>query len=334
VSSPRVSILLPAFNAAGTLGACLRSLRRQTLEAWECVLIDDGSTDATATIAGAAAVADRRLVVVRRPHAGIVDTLNAGLTRCRAPLIARMDADDVMHRDRLASQAAALDADPGLDAVGCHVRIFPRAGLTTRRREYEAWLNGIRDADDVARNAFVECPVAHPSLMMRASLAAGGYRDCGWPEDYDFILRALSQGRRIGMVPRRLLSWRDAPGRLSRRDPRYAIPRFTACRAHFLAAGFLNGRRRYVLWGYGRTGRTLRAALATLGHDPSHIVEIKRGRIGQTIHGAPVIAPEALAAVRGIPIVVSVAREGPRAEIRSALGRMGFVDGRDYLCAA
>jgi glycosyltransferase involved in cell wall biosynthesis len=334
MSPPRVSILLPAFNAADTLDACLHSLRRQTLEAWECVLVDDGSTDATAEIAGRAAAADSRMALVQRPHGGIVDALNAGLARCRAPLIARMDADDVMHRGRLATQAAALDAAPHLDAVGCHVRIFPRAALTPRRREYEAWLNGLLDQDDIARNAFVECPVAHPSLMMRARLAAEGYRDRGWPEDYDFVLRALLAGRRIGMVPRRLLAWRDAPGRLSRRDPRYAITRFTACRAHFLAAGFLNGHRRYVLWGYGRTGRMLRAALAALGHDPSHIVEIKRGRLGQTIHGAPVVPPEALPAMRGTPIVVSVAREGPRGEIRSALAQMGFVECRDYLCAA
>jgi glycosyltransferase involved in cell wall biosynthesis len=331
---PAVSILLPAFNATATLGACLASLARQTLGNWECVLVDDGSTDATGAIAGAAAAADPRIVVVRRAHGGIVEALNAGLARCRAPLVARMDADDLMHRDRLARQAAALDADPTLDAVGCHVRIFPRAGLTPRRREYEAWLNGIRDAGDLARNAFVECPVAHPSLMMRANLAAGGYRACPWPEDYDFVLRALGAGRRIGVVPRRLLAWRDGPERLSRRDARYAIPRFTACRAHFLAAGFLSGYRRYVLWGYGRTGRMLRAALSAHGHDPSHIVEIKRGRLGQTIHGAPVVPPEALPALRGTPIIVSVARAGPRAEIRVALARMGFVEARDYLCAA
>jgi cellulose synthase/poly-beta-1,6-N-acetylglucosamine synthase-like glycosyltransferase len=331
---PAVSVLLPAFNSAGTLGACLASLGRQTLRNWECVLVDDGSTDATAAMAAAAAARDARIVLVRLPHGGIVEALNAGLVRCRAPLVARMDADDVMHRDRLAAQAAALDADPGLDAVGCHVRIFPRAGLTPRRREYEAWLNGIRDAGDLARNAFVECPVAHPSLVMRAGLAATGYRDSGWPEDYDFVLRALGAGRRIGVVPQRLLAWRDSPGRLSRRDARYAIPRFTACRAHHLAAGFLRGHGRYVLWGYGRTGRMLRAALAAHGLHPSHIVEIKRGRLGQTIHGAPVVPPEALAALRGTPIVVSVAREGPRAEIRAALARMGFVETRDYLCAA
>jgi glycosyltransferase involved in cell wall biosynthesis len=331
---PAVSVLLPVFNAAATLGPCLESLRRQSLADWECVLVDDGSTDDTPAIAAAAVAADPRIVVVGQEHAGIVGALNAGLARCRAPLVARMDADDLMRRDRLAAQAAALAADSRLDGVGCHVRLFPRAPLAPRRREYEAWLNGMRNPEDVARNAFVECPVAHPSLMVRAALAAEGYRDRGWPEDYDFVLRALASGHRIGMVPRRLLAWRDGPGRLSRRDARYAIDRFTACRAAFLAGGFLQGHDRYVLWGYGRTGRQLRAALGAHGRWPSLIVEIKRERIGQRIHGAPVIPPEALPAARGTPIVVSVARDGPRTEIRSALARMGFIELRDYLCAA
>src|SRR5205085_494524 len=83
----------------------------------------------------------------------------AGLAHCRAPLVARMDADDLMHRDRLAAQIAALRADPGLVAVGCHVRLFPRAGLTEGLRAYERWLNGIDSAERLRAEAFVECPL-------------------------------------------------------------------------------------------------------------------------------------------------------------------------------
>lgn len=83
--TPRVSILLPVWNAGKTLASCLRSLERQRETGWESVL---------------------------------VATLNAGAEACPAPLVARMDADDWMHRDRLALQCALLDREPGLDAVG------------------------------------------------------------------------------------------------------------------------------------------------------------------------------------------------------------------------
>lgn len=330
-----VSVLLPAFNAAATLPACLASLRRQTLASWECVLIDDGSTDGTLAVAERAAALDPRILVRTAPHRGLLPALRDGLAACRGDVIARMDADDLMHRDRLQAQVEALRTDASVAAVGCRVRIFPRATLTQRRRDYEAWLNAIDGPDTVAREALVECPVAHPTLAVRRHvLEAFGYPDSAWPEDYDLVLRLLAAGHRIGTVPRRLLAWRDSPTRLSRVDPRYGLDRFTACRAHYLASGFLARADRYVLWGYGGTGRALRRALAQYGRLPSHIVEIKRTRLGQRIHGAPVVTPEALATLRGVPIVVSVAFAGPRNEIRHALQEMGFLESRDFVCAA
>jgi hypothetical protein len=89
-----------------------------------------------------------------------------------------------------------------------------------------------------------------------------------------------------------------------------------------------------VLWGYGGTGRMLRKALADHGKTPSHIVEVKAGRLGQRIHDAPVIPAGELPALRGARIVVSVARPGPRSEIRQAMAAMGFVEGVDFVCAA
>lgn len=331
---PRVSVLLPAWNAAATVAACLASLRRQTLTDWECVVVDDGSSDATASIVSGAAARDGRLRLVSTPRRGLVAALNEGLAQCRASLIARMDADDVMHRDRLAAQAAALDRDADLAAVGCHVRIFPRRPMSARLREYEEWLNSLRSADDVIRDAFVESPIAHPTLMMRRGMAGLGYCDRGWPEDYDLLLRALASGMRLGIVPRRLLAWRDRADSWSRTHAAYDADRFTACKAHYLARGFLAGRDSYVLWGYGRTGRLLRQALLAHGKAPSHIVEVKASRLGQRIHGAPVIPIAALAAFGGQPVVVSVARVGPRREIREALAAMGFVERRDFVCAA
>ena len=333
--TPRVSVLLPARDAAATLGASLRSVRRQTLADWECVIVDDGSRDDTLAIARAAAAEDPRFVVCATPPSGLVAALRTGLAVCRGDLVARMDADDLMHRDRLALQAHALAATPGLFAVGTHVRIFPRARLAPGWRAYEAWLNGIRSAERVRAEAFVECPVVHPTLMMRRTeLARLGYRDVGWPEDYDLVLRALACGLEIGVVPRRLLAWRDRPGRLSRTGAAYALPRFTAIKATFLAAQFLAGTDRYVLWGYGGTGRALRRALLAHGKRASHVVEVHPGRLGNTIHGAPVVPPDALPRLARLPVVVSVARHGPREEIRAAMTAMGFRETEDFVCAA
>jgi glycosyltransferase involved in cell wall biosynthesis len=334
-ATPQVSVLLPVRDGDATLAAALRSVARQRGVGFECVVVLDGCSDGSARIAGEMARKDPRFRVVDVAPAGLVAALQMGLIHCRGALIARMDADDVMHRDRLACQARALDVHRDWDGVGCHVRLFPRSALTDGMRAYEAWLRTIDGPEAVRREAFVECPIPHPTLMLRHPvLAETGYRDEGWPEDYDLVLRLLGQGRTLGMVPRRLLAWREGPDRLSRLHPTYAIARFVACKAAFLAAGPLAKEPGYVLWGYGRTGRTLRAALALHGKRPSRIVELHPGRLGQRIHEAEVVPPSWLHARTSLPLVVSVAGAGPRAEIRGVLSGYGYHEGRDFWCAA
>ena len=88
--TPDVSVLLPVFNAEQTLETCLRSLLRQGMGAWECVLVDDGSSDRSLELARSFAARDPRIRCIESDHRGLVETLNLGLARCRAPLVARI----------------------------------------------------------------------------------------------------------------------------------------------------------------------------------------------------------------------------------------------------
>ena len=334
-SPPRVSVLLPARNAAETLPAALATICRQSLDDFECVVVDDGSTDATASVVETAARADPRIRMVIGRGAGIVSALNVGLEQCRGEFVARMDADDLSHKHRLALQVQGLDARPAIAALGCHVRLFPTRALSNGMRNYEAWLCSIRDSEGLARDAFIECPVAHPSLMVRSIvLRRFGYADRGWPEDYDLVLRMLADGLRVSVLPERLLYWRESAERLSRTSPSCGQDRIVACKAHYLSRGFLSAGERYVLWGYGDTGKELCAALSSHGKHPSLIVELHPGRIGQRIRGVPVVTPDALARRRAEPIIASVAGASPRGQIRAALLGWGYREGVDFVCAA
>lgn len=335
MGSPRVSVLLPAFNAATTIGAALRSVQRQRETKWECIVVDDGSTDGTLEIAARIARRDPRIRVFPLSHDGLVRALNTGLQHCTAAAIARMDADDCMHPDRLAQQLERLASERDLSGVGCGVRIFPRRTLSPNRTAYESWLNAIHAPGDVLRELYIECPLAHPTLTLRTDVfKAYQYRDQGWPEDYDLIFRLCAGGHRLASVSRPLLAWRDHPARLSRTSPAYAPEEFMRLRAHFLCENFLANHGSYVLWGYGPTARRLRKALGERGMWPRTIVDVHPRRIGQTIHGAMVIAPGQLSRNRHAPLIAAVSGLGPRTEIRTMLYRAGWDEGSDFVCAA
>lgn len=332
---PRVSILMPARDAAATLPTCLRSIARQTEGDFQCVVVDDGSTDASAQVVSDTSRRDPRFVLVQQARLGIAVALQRGLAECKAAFVARMDADDLMHRDRLRLQLRALAADPGLAGVGCHARAFPDATVGNGTRNYMAWLRSIQTEHDVRRERFIESPLLHPTWMLRAdSLRAIGYRDEPWAEDYALLLRLLQSGARIAVVNQRLHAWRRSASCATAWDPRYSEWNRARLKAQMLCEGPLADRARYVLWGHGETGKRLRRALSEHGRDPITIVELDPRKIGQRCFGVDVIAPRDVIAFAGHPILVSVAHAGPRAVARQQLAELSLVELRDFYCCA
>jgi glycosyltransferase involved in cell wall biosynthesis len=131
--SPEVSVLLPVRDAGRELAGCLDSLAAQTLAAHEVVAVDDGSQDGSGERLIARAARDPRLRVIRTPARGIVAALNLALAEARAPIVARMDADDWSHPRRLAAQLKHLSDDPRVDVLGCRVALGPPGGDATAR---------------------------------------------------------------------------------------------------------------------------------------------------------------------------------------------------------
>jgi glycosyltransferase involved in cell wall biosynthesis len=335
---PAISLLMPARDAAETLEESLRSLAGQSEEAWELIVVDDGSRDATPAILAEWAARDARIRVLRHAEGqGIVAALGTGLAAARAPIVARMDADDIALPERLARQRAVLLADPRLGVVGCGVRYFPEEAVGGGARRYEAWLNALVTPEEHARDIFVECPLAHPTFMMRRQAldAVGGYRARGWPEDYDLLLRFWRHGFGIAKVPEVLLLWRESLSRASRVHPEYAPEAFRRCKVFYLRESHLAGGRPAFVWGSGRVGKLFARELLAAGTRLSGFVELDPRKIGQRIYGAPVLSlPEALTRRGEAFGLAAVGQPGARAEIRAALTAAGWVEGVDFCCVA
>ena len=116
--TPQVSVVLPVRNGARWLGEALQSVIAQTLAAWELIAIDDGSTDDTPGILADFAKRDGRIRVIRQEPLGLVAALNRGLAEVRAPLLARLDADDRALPERLDRQVRYLAGHPDVGLLG------------------------------------------------------------------------------------------------------------------------------------------------------------------------------------------------------------------------
>lgn len=326
-----ISILLPARDASATLPDALRGLlRQQGAPPFEVVCVDDASVDATPALLAAAARADERIRVVRGAGRGLVPALNLGLSHCRGELIARMDADDLVHPDRLRLQAEALARDASLGAVGSLIRCFPTP-LSPGLARLEDWLNATVTAEQCRNGRFVEAPLVHPSATFRREALAGGWEDHGWAEDWDLLLRLCEQGWQLAKVPSVLLRWRDSPERLTRTGAAYREENMFRLRAHYLSRGPLRGRS-FDIWGAGPTGKRLARELEAHGLRPRAFYDVDaRKRLAR---GRAVLTERDLPAAGEALMLCAVGALGAREEIRPVLEARGYREGSDFLFAA
>jgi glycosyltransferase involved in cell wall biosynthesis len=335
-----VSVLMPCYNAAGTIDEAVRSLVEGTFPDFEIVAIDDGSTDGTSRHLDDWSHRDRRVRVLTLAHGGIIPALNAGLQACRSGLIARMDADDRCHHERLERQVEQMRAHSELALVGSLVEGFPVDDVRGGFQAYIEWLNHLVDHEAIAREIFIESPFAHPSVMFRKRWVAqvGGYQERGWPEDYDLWLRLYLAGARFAKVPEVLLYWREHPDRLTRTDSRYAVSQFLRAKAHYLMLGPLRDRDAVVIWGAGQMGRRIAKHLDRAGAPLAAFIDIDPGKIGRQKRGKPVLPPEALpeelARHAYSVVLAAVGSRGARALIRERLSGMGLREGLDWWAVA
>lgn len=333
---PRLSVLLPCRDAAEHLPQAMRSLQVQTFRDFEVLAVNDGSRDTTGELLESWGAKDDRVRVVHLERVGLAGALQESARLSRGELLARADADDVAHPRRFAEQVEFLSAHPAISAIGTHVRYFPHEEVGWGARRYQGWLNGLSDPESVARDVFVECPIAHPTLMVRRSAfeQVDGYRVNGWPEDYDLILRLHVAGARLANLPRVLHYWREGNDRASRTDPRYAPDAFRGCKIHYLRQSCLQGHNAVNIWGAGRVGKDFARALIDEGIEIRGFFDIDPRKIGQRIYDAPVWDAHDVIRHADTYLLVAVGAAGAREFIREQLDEAGFKEPQDYRCMA
>jgi glycosyltransferase involved in cell wall biosynthesis len=205
-TGPRFSIVVPAYQAAPTLGATLDAIMTQSFGDWECVVVDDGSTDDTLPIARSYAQRDPRFRVVHQTNQGTGGAYNTGVSSTVGDFVVICSADDILLPEHLSRMSAFIDSEGGYD-------IYSSNGYFWWPGDFRELAYGPDDRQeihslelsDVIRRCFYSVGAAYRREL---HTAVGGYRPGVFGEDYDFWLRALASGARHRYLPEPLSLFR------------------------------------------------------------------------------------------------------------------------------
>jgi len=215
-SAPPLTVAMSVYNGERFLAPAIESILAQTYPDFEFLILDDGSTDTTAQILRDYARRDPRIRPIIRENRGLVASLNQLLDEARAPLVARMDADDICHPERFAQQVAFLAANPDHGVVGSWSEDIDEQD---QRWPIEGADHPVTHEDFLHNIRFGGPLLVHPGVMYRRELvlAQGGYHKAFLHcEDLDLWLR-LASVTKIANLPLRLIRYRHSGGQVSKK---------------------------------------------------------------------------------------------------------------------
>jgi len=187
IGAPTLSVVMPVHNAAPFLDESIRSILKQSIRDFEFVILDDASSDKSPELLRRWEQRDSRIQLYRSDlQLGLAGSSNLAVSRTSAPIVARMDADDISHPERLARQLEVLKCDRDVVAVGTLFEGIDGIGRAIRPRDrWRLW------------HSPQYIPFPHGSAMFRRAAfdAVGGYQELSVGEDQDFFLKLTRMGR-------------------------------------------------------------------------------------------------------------------------------------------
>ena len=329
---PEVSVILPFFNTEKTLAAAVKSLLSQTFIDFELLLVDNNSEDNSFLVAKEFSGTSNRIRLLREKKKGVAHAMNCGLQHARGKFIARMDADDISHPQRLEKQVRFLQENPETGLVGSEVNYVAHEKNTAGFKRFVHWVNSFHSPEEIELNRFVEIPVINPTILFRREIYEefNGCRHGDFPEDYEMLLRYLEAGVKMFKLPEPLLEWHDYSGRLTRTDERYSTEAFFRVKAKY----FWNWSEKnnpfhpkIWVWGAGRKTRQRAKLLEKEGLKINGYFDIVKGKTTekQTLHFTEIPPPGNLF------VVPMVNKRGVSKKIKDYLLKVNYREGKDFL---
>lgn len=328
---PKISILLPVYNAAPYLEACLDSIVEQTEKNWELLAVNDFSEDESREILDKYARADKRIRVFDNVAKGIIPALRLAYEKSNGNLITRMDADDLMVPEKLTELKTILVQNKRGHLATGKVKYFSENELGGGYLRYEHWLNSLTESNAHFSEIYRECVVPSPVWMLwRDDLdASGAFLPDTYPEDYDLVFRFYQNDLKPVSSSKVLHYWRDHNDRSSRNDPNYANQQYFSLKLPWFLKLDRNSNRPLVIWGAGKKGKQVARMLweRKLGF---YWICNSPSKWGHKHFGVTFESIEKVWEMDNPQILILVGNPEDQAEITAQLEQNGKIKGQDF----
>lgn len=329
---PTISVILPFYNAESTLDRAISSIYLQDFDDFECILIDNNSSDNSLTIASDWQLKDCRFKVIKEITQGVMFASNRGFNVAQGKYLARMDADDRAYPERLRLQVSFLNAHQEFGAVAGLVEHVGDPDTTKGFKRFVEWSNSLRSYAEIYNRRFIEAPIVNPTAMWRREIMEkfGGYRSGDFPEDYEMWLRWLDHGVKICKIPKVVLDWHDSEGRLTRTNSIYSDRSFYEIKSKYLAKWLSENNPFFpyvYIWGASRISRRRARILSQHGVVIKTYIDTKKSRQLEN----EVIYFEDLPMAGKCFILTYIRQMDNRERIQEFLETRGYNEGTNYL---
>lgn len=330
-----VSVILPVYNEEAYIEEAIDSILNQTYTNLELIVIDDGSTDTTLEIIMRKKSEDDRIVLITRKNKGLVTSLNEGILIAKGEYIARMDADDKSHLDRLEKQVAYMEMNKDVYLLGTNYSLLYEPGLSEDVKKAAQGTHKRSMAPIDSMNWFLSTnetmKFIHPTIMMRKTLfdKIGLYRQYKL-EDIELYFRCGINNLRIDKLDEILLDYRVRANSKSRTEGRAEQTKeIMSYKLDYLVGRNWNEKTefKYMIWGADISGTIAVKIINDKLPNTQCLGYIDSFKEGE-LNDYPVVKPDQLERIK--PDYVFICTNGGAVAARKYLKDTGMVEEKDF----
>lgn len=334
-----ISVLMSVYNGGNYVKDSIESILEQTYTDFELIIVNDGSTDQTSNIIKS--YKDKRIKIFDlEENCGVGAALQYGLSKVSGEYIAKADADDLYHPDRLLKQKNFLDNNKDIAVVGTFVEYFAdqerqnSPQYLTKKNIQEKQKNSLFLTEDISEKLYWFCCVTHSTMMARSEIIKKiGYSANRMGEDYYLLYQLNKSGYQMANLPEILTKVRvtnNSITALGKNKEWYFKKALFEIKGDEIRNLFQNNNQVY-LWGAGEFGQLMFEQLQIRGLEVVGFIDGDQTKQGKVLKGKSIFGFDEIYSDKGNDIKVLIASQPGMFQITDILKQHGFLHLRDFV---